>query len=334
MSTETMAVEQAAEAIGAVEETEVIEQDAPEFAEDAPEEEQAEAEETAEEAEESEEETEEPEDKPEPIPVPNSWSKEDAKAWDALTPEAQAIVARREKEVHNYIRETGSKAQQARVQVENEARAILAQQAEQHAQALNAYAQLVMPAEPDPRLLYTGDQNDMLTYQRQDAAYRAGLHQQQQLQQAIAQSQQQADAARQQALSAETQVDAQRLAEQLPEWFDDTAGPKLRAELQSIGADLGYPVELMAEASSTDILALKKAAEWKAKADQFDKLNKDKMAAVRAAKALPKMGQPGTTQTKGQQSRAGAAKVSDAIAQFNRDRSPEAAAALLGSRSR
>ena len=108
----------------------------------------------------------------------------------------------------------------------------------------------------------------------------------------------------------------------------------MRAELQSIGADLGYPVELMAEASSTDILALKKAAEWKAKADQFDKLNKDKMAAVRAAKALPKMGQPGTTQTKGQQSRAGAAKVSDAIAQFNRDRSPEAAAALLGSRSR
>ena len=50
MSTETMTVEQAAEAIGAVEETEVIEQDAPEFAEDAPEEEQAEAEEIAEEA--------------------------------------------------------------------------------------------------------------------------------------------------------------------------------------------------------------------------------------------------------------------------------------------
>lgn len=329
MTTETMSVEQAAEAIGAIEETETPEAEAPEFAEEG---EPAEEPEEADEEPEVEEEPEE--DKPEPVPPPNSWSKEDAKAWEALTPEAQAVVARREAERDKFVRETGRKAAETRHTVENEARAVLAQQAEQHAQAIQAYAQLIVPAEPDPRLLYTGDQNDMLTYQRQDAAYRAGLHQQQQLHQALTQSQQQAEAARQQALSAEAQVDAQRLAEQLPEWFDDTAGPKLRAELQSIGSELGYPLELMAEATSSDILALKKAAEWKAKAEKFDALNKDKMTAVRAAKGLPTMGKPGTVQTKGQQARTGSAKTSDAIAQFNRDRSPEAAAALLGSRSR
>lgn len=333
MTTETMTVEQAAEAIGAIEETPAPEQEAPEFAEEGEIEEQAESEsEEPETEEEIEEEAEEP--KPEPIPAPNSWSKEDQKAWEALTPEAQAVIARREGERDKFVRETGRKAAETRHTVENEARAILAQQAEQHAQALEAYARLIMPQEPDTRLLYSNDPNDNLLYHRQDAAYRAGLAQQQQLQQTIAQSQQQAEAARQQAHTAETQVDAQRLADQLPEWFDDTAGPKLRAELQSIGAELGYPNELMAEASSTDILALKKAAEWKAKAEKFDALNKDKMTAVRAAKGLPAMGKPGTVATKGQQARAGSAKVSDAIAQFNRDRSPEAAAALLGSRSR
>lgn len=330
MSTETITIEQAVDALGAMPETEAPEQEAPEFAEEAGEIEEPEAE--GQELEATEEDPEAEELKPDPLPVPTSWSKEDAKAWENLTPEAQAVIARREGERDKYVREAGRKAAETRQTVENEARAVLAQQAESHAQMLQAYAHLIVPAKPDPRLLYTGDQNDILTYQRQDAAHRAGLDQQQELHQAIAQSQQQANAAREQARTAEAQADAQRLADQLPEWFDETAGPNLRQELQSIGSALGYPNELMAEASSTDILALKIASEWKAKADKYDALNKDKMAAVRAAKGLPKMGQPGSVQGKGQQARAGSVRTNDAIAQFNRDRSPDAAAALLRSR--
>src|SRR5690242_3048478 len=41
----------------------------------------------------------------EPVPMPVSWSKEDAEAWKALPPEAQAIVARREGERDKYVRE-------------------------------------------------------------------------------------------------------------------------------------------------------------------------------------------------------------------------------------
>jgi hypothetical protein len=191
-----------------------------------------------------------------------------------------------------------------------------------------------MPAQPDQRLLYTGDPDDVLTYQRQDAAYRAATAQQQQLQQEVARAQQQASEARGQAEQAEIAVDRQRLQEQLPEWFDPSAGPKLRDELQSIGAELGYPAELMAQAGSTDILALKKAAEWKAKAEKFDALNAKKMEAVRAAKGLPKMARPGVTQGKGAQAATAAARRDEALESFAQTRSGDAAAALLLTRKR
>lgn len=328
---DTMTVEQAAEAIGSTPETEVPETEVPEFADENGTPIEGDEEEIEPNEPDDDEDEEEPEDKPEPVPAPKSWSKEDVKVFEALTPEAQAIITRRESERDAYVRDAGRKASEARHTVTNEAREVLAQQAEQHAQMLQAYGQLIIPAEPDVRLLYSGDPNDTIIYQRQEAAHRAGVSQQQQLHQAIAQSQQQANAAREAARTAETQVDAQRLAEQLPEWFEN---PNLQQQLQSIGAELGYPNELMAQASSVDILALHKAAEWKAKAEKYDQLNKGKMEAVRAAKGLPKMGQPGTVQSRGQQTRSGSSKTADLIAQFQRDRSPEAAAALLSSRNR
>lgn len=294
----------------------------------------AESEDETESAEDAEDEAEDAEEAPEPIPMPTSWGKEDADAWGKLDPEAQAVIARREGERDKYIRETGRKAAETRHEVENQAREILARQAEQHAAMLDAYARQFMPQAPDQRLLYTGNQDDVLAYQRQDAAYRAATAQQQQLQQEVARAQQQATEARSQAEQAEIAVDRQRLQEQLPEWFDPSAGPKLRDELQSIGAELGYPAELMAQAGSTDIIALKKAAEWKVKADKLDALNAKKMAAVRSAKGLPKMARPGVTQGKGAQLATATARREQAIESFAQTRSGDAAAALLLTRKR
>lgn len=226
-------------------------------------------------------------------PMPESWSKEDAKAWAELSPEAQAVVSRREGERDKYLRKVGFEASQTQQRVEGQAREVIAQMHDKHAMALHAYSQQFAPQEPDQRLLYTGNPDDVLIYQRQDAAYRAAHAQQQQLQQEIAMAQQQASSHRNQVQQAERASDAQRLREQLPEWFDPSEGPKLQNSLQSIGSELGYPTELMAEASSTDILALKKAAEWKADAEKYRKLMGGKMEAVRAAKGLPKMARPG-----------------------------------------
>lgn len=289
------------------------------------------------EADEGEEQTDDAElleEQPEALPMPVSWSKEDTEAWKALPAETQAVIARREADRDKYVRETGRKAAETRHTVEQEARQIIAQQAEQAAATLRAYAAQFMPQEPDQRLLYTGNQDDVLTYQRQDAAYRAATAQQHQLHQEVARSQQQATEARTQADQAEIAVDAQRLKEQLPEWFDPSAGPELRQSLQSIGAELGYPAELMAQAGSNDILALKKAAEWKAKADKFDTLISKKMSAVRAAKELPKMARPGVTQGKSAQGRQSQNRREQAFESFAQTRSGAAAAALLLERKR
>lgn len=239
----------------------------------------------------------------EPVPeMPKSWSKEDAAAWLSLTPEAREVVARREAERDKHLRKVTGEAAQTRQTVENEARAVLAQISERHAAALQQYAKLVVAPPPDESLLYSNDPNAVLQYQRQEAAYRRSVAQHQELHQQIEQAQAQAEAARQQAHQAEIAADAQRLKDQLPEWFDPSEGPKLQETLQSIGAELGYPPELMQQASSTDILALKAAAEWKAKAAKWDELQKKKMEGVRAAKSLPRMVKPGVKPSKGQQS--------------------------------
>ena len=268
------------------------------------------------------------------VPMPTSWSKEDAKAWSDLPPEAQAIVSRREAERDKYVRQVGFEKSQIKSQVENQAREVIAQMHENHATALHAYAQRFQAPEPDQRLLYTGNQEDYVTYQRQDAAYRASQAQQQRLQQEIAQAQQHANLAREQAQQVERVSDAQRLKEQLPEWFDPSEGQKLQQSLQSIGTELGYPVELMAEASSTDILALKRAAEWKAKAEKFDRLMAQKMEGVRAAKELPKMARPGVKPSRSQKQATSANRRNQALNSFGATRSGDDAAALLFERKR
>lgn len=243
------------------------------------------------------------------IDAPHSWSKEDKEVFAKLDPAAQAVIARRETERDNFVKQKAFEASQTRNQVANEARDIIAKLHEEQVQKLSVYAQMVLPQAPDQRLLYSENPDEVNRYHRQKAAYDAMADQQQQLHQQIAQAQAAAQSAREQSQQAERASDAQRLQEQLPEWFDPSSGPKLREELQSIGAELGYPDELMAEASSTDIIALKKAAEWKSKAALYDKAMAKKMETVRAAKGTPKMVRPGVRPSKQQMNAANSQKA-------------------------
>ena len=259
-------------------------------------------------------------------PMPGSWSKEDAKAWGELPPAAQDVVLRREEERDKFLRSKAHEASQTRQQTENEAREIIAQINENHARALQVYASQFQAHAPDERLLYSNDPNDVLTYHRQDAAYRANAAQQYQLQQQIEQAQGIAGTARSQAQQADFASDAQRLREQLPEWFEPSTAPALQASLQGIGKELGYPDELMNAASSTDILALKKAADWKADAEKYRKLVAKKMEGVRAAKGVPKMAAPGVKPAKAQ---ANAASANSAWERVKSGKDPSAAADWL-----
>ncbi|ANI79015.1 hypothetical protein [Sphingobium sp. EP60837] len=247
------------------------------------------------------------------VEAPHSWSKEDKALFAQLPPEAQAVIQRRETERDNFVKQKAFEASQTRNQVATEARDIIAKLHDDHVQKLTIYAQQIMPQAPDERLLYTGNQEDVTLYNRQMAAYQRSADQQRELHQQIAQSQAAAQSAREQSQQAERASDAQRLQEQLPEWFDPSSGPKLREQLQSIGAELGYPDELMAEASSTDILALKKALEWKADAEKYRKAMAKQMETVRAAKGLPKMVRPGTKPSKQQLNAANSQKAWDRV---------------------
>lgn len=225
----------------------------------------------------------------EALEAPQSWPKEDKAIFSKLDPSAQAVVLRRETERDNFLKQKAFEASQTRQQVETQARDVIAKLYEQQAQELQVYAQQALPQPPDQRLLYSDDPNEVIRYHRQKASYEAAADQQHQLHQQIAHAQEQAQSAREQSQQAERASDAQRLKEQLPDWFDPSSGPKLQQELQSIGAELGYSAELMANASSADILALKKASDWKAKAAKYEALISKKMSAVSRARQLPKI---------------------------------------------
>lgn len=267
----------------------------------------AEPEEADEGSEDDASESEEGEEKPEPVKAPVSWSKEDAEVFAALDPKAQAVIQRREAERDRYVQQKSVEAAQTRDRVANEARDIIAKLHDENVKRLDVYARAIVPQRPDQRLLYTGNQDDIVMYHRQQAAYEGASAQLQELQQQIAQSEQAANAAREQSQQAERSMDAQRLREQLPEWFDSAS--TIQADLQSIGQELGYPDELMREASSTDILALNTAKKWKEGYDKYQAAMGKKMETVRAAKGLPKMAKPGVKPSKQQLNAVGKEKA-------------------------
>src|SRR3546814_15144462 len=91
------------------------------------------------------------------------------------------------------------------------------------------------------------------------------------------------------------------LTQAIPEWSDPAKRQALLTSLEGIGKDLGYSDEAMTRAGATNIVALKRALDWKAKAEKYDALQSRKMAAVRAAKELPKVMKPNSSQTRADQ---------------------------------
>lgn len=266
-------------------------------------------------------------------PPPNSWSKDDAEAWRNMPPEAREVVMRREKERDTYVANKGREFADQRRTIETQAMEAVAQHAETYAAQLSALMEQVTVPAPDPRYLDMGEEG-RVHYFKQDAAHRASLAQQQELQQRVVLSQQQAQQARSQVDVANQAAEAERLRAELPEFFDPEAGPTLQQSLESVGKALGYPPELMAQAGATDILALKTAAEWHDKATKYDRIIAKRMESVRGAKNLPKMTRPGAAPGQAITAEVSADRQAAAIAQFQRDRSGDAAAALLFTRKR
>jgi hypothetical protein len=239
---------------------------------------------------------------PEPIAAPVSWDKDAKEAFAQLPRELQATVAEREAQRDRAIQSATTDAANAKRNAVAEANAMFADQQRQYASHLEQIAARLAPQRPDPTLAAT----DPTAYVQALAYFEAQNAQYQQLMQQSAHANSEAtqrDAlTRQHAIEEDAKVLSGHFGEK---WTDSTQRQEMLTGLQSVGADLGYPAELMREANATDILALAKAAEWKAKAEKYDAFQKTKMVAVRDAKNAPPVSKPGTAPTRGERSARG-----------------------------
>jgi hypothetical protein len=236
-----------------------------------------------------------------PIDAPVSWTTEEKAKFAELPREVQETLSRRETEREKFVQSKANETARAKHEAERVALQQVAEIERQAVEQLQRLSASLLPQRPDPRLLQGTDEHRALFYHQQ-AQFEQAVAQQQQLQQAVQERDQKLNQYQTELQRREASENVQILQDQFPEYLDP-AKTELRQSLASTAAALGYSSEQIAQARAPDILAMKVAAEWKAKADQLDALNKVKMEKVRQAKTLPPVAKPGTAQPRGQASK-------------------------------
>ena len=257
------------------------------------------------------------------IVPPVSWDSDAKALFEQLPPELQEKVAAREAQRERAVQSATSAAAEARRNAVTEANALFADQQRLYAQHLEQVAAQMAPQRPDPALLA----HDPQAFYHLQAQYEGQIAQRQALAQAATHAQ--AEAQQRDALTQHHELaqDHAALSHELgDDWTDASRRRALLTDLEEVGASLGYSMALMGNANATDILALKAAAEWKAKADRYDALQSNRSNAMRAARGAPRVAKPGTTPSRAEQS----ARGRDAAwARAKAERSGEAYAAVL-----
>ena len=232
----------------------------------------------------------------EAIDPPVSWGQDAKELFSQLPVDLQKQVADRETQRERFVQQKAAEASEAKRTASVEAMNAFAETQRQYATELEQYASLLAPQAPDPLLL----QHDPVAFYQLQAQYEQAKAQHQNMAQRSVQAREEAAWREQQAEAAQLQADVAILEQAIPEWSDVSKRQELLTDVVRIGADLGYSDDVMRMASAQDIIALRKASEWKAKAAKFDALQKTKMETVRAAKSLPKVVKPGVAPTRGE----------------------------------
>lgn len=240
--------------------------------------------------------SEEAEDEPEieaedlpPIDAPSSWTAEEKAKFAELPRDVQETVTRREAEREKFVQAKAQEAAQTRQAAAREAAQLLAQAQQAHAQQLEQYAQQLAVNPPDPDLITT----DPARYAHQLKVFQHYSAQQQQAQREAQEAAAQAEQYEQLVKEQEAQAFRQHLETELPEFFDETKGPQIKQELTATAKFLGFSDEEIFSATSGQIVALKKIADVKAKADKYDALMRKQMERVRQGKSPPPVSKPG-----------------------------------------
>jgi hypothetical protein len=223
------------------------------------------------------------------IEPPVSLTAEEKEAFKNLPREAQEFTARRIGELEKGFQSKAQEAAQKERQAMKQAAEYIEQVQGEAAEQIEYLSQLLVYPKPQPRLaaenpaLYAHEleKHESSLAQRQQAQQQIGdLRAQQQHYQALLQQHEQ-------------EQFRQRLSEALPEFLDETSGPKVREELTATAKSLGFTDEEIFTANANQIIALKQITDLKAKADKYDQLQKRKMERVRAGKTPPPVTKPG-----------------------------------------
>jgi hypothetical protein len=228
-----------------------------------------------------------------PITPPVSWTAEEKEEFADLPRTMQETLTRREAEREKFVQTKAQEVKAVEQKVEQAAREKIAQVQAVHVQALQALLPQI-PARPDPRL----QPRDPEGYANQLAQHEWTVAQHQQAQQLVQHVTAQQEAAERAAGQQEASENEAILRDKFPEYFSDQ-GPELERSLRSTATLLGYTEDQLAYVNAQDVLAMRQASEWKAKAEKFDALMAKQMERVREAKKLPKISKPGVTQGKG-----------------------------------
>lgn len=232
------------------------------------------------------------EDEPEApaIAPPASLNAEEKAQWTQLPPEAQqaivAIESRRTAEVQSGL----EKARSAQREAETTAASRVAEAARLHTEQLATVAAAYAPKAPDPRLAETNP----AAWIAQKARYDTAKAQHDDFVQQVAVMHDGATK-EQERLEAESMSRMwNEVKDDLPEATDPAQWQELLGKMTPVALDLGYPIELLEQATPQDIRAIKRAAAWKEKAEKWDAFQSRKMVKVRAGSksARPNAAQP------------------------------------------
>lgn len=215
-------------------------------------------------------------DEPAIAPPPSLNAEEKAK-FSQLPAEAQRLLADVETRRNAQVQEATTKAAEAQRSAQSAAAAADAQAKAVYGQQLEQVAKALEPQRPDPQLA----QYDPAQYIAQQAQYEAAKAQHDDFMQQVRSIQSEAST------EAEHAFFAQRDRELMT--IPDVANPETRQayldRVMETAEVLGYDKDTLARnANGADFKAIAQAAEWKAKADRFDKAMAKQMQKVRSGK--------------------------------------------------
>lgn len=239
---------------------------------------------------EEEQDSEEAEPEDPAIGAPASLNAEEKKVFAQLPPEAQQAWAASETRRNAQVQDATTKASQAQRTAEAAAAQADAHAAIRYSQQLATFAQALEPTPPDPALAHS----DPAAYVQGLANFNLLKAQHEELVQHVGGI----------ALNARSNISQAEVQERVsgllthPKLANAETRESYIAEIKEVAGAMGYDSAAIEQyADVADFRALDKVAEWRAKADKYDKAISRQMQKVRASKG--KTSRPNAAQPEG-----------------------------------